>query len=397
MSFPELITLAIRAIVSNKLRSILTTLGIVIGVFAIIVLVSIGSGLQSYINDQITSLGSNILDVMPGGSGFGGGPFVSINKLTIQLGKKVQARLITTADTSPMVEAVANFKYKSVIDKGAYIIGTTSNYPKTIIKTKMVQGTFFTIGQEQSSTKVAVIGYSVYTKYFNGQRAVGQRMFIGNNQYTIVGVTDKIGSFLGIDRDNLAYIPIGAVKEQFGVDRLTEIAVNAKSPELIPIIKKQITDTLVKSNLTTDDFNIQTGQSLADTVANITNMLSLALGGIAAISLLVGGIGVANIMLVSVTERTKEIGLRKALGAKRNDILKQFLLEAVMLSVTGGIIGIILGMLVSVVIAILLVSTVTWWSVALAFSFSVAIGVIFGMAPAIRASKLSPIDALRYE
>jgi putative ABC transport system permease protein len=126
-------------------------------------------------------------------------------------------------------------------------------------------------------------------------------------------------------------------------------------------------------------------------------MLSLALGGIAAISLLVGGIGVANIMLVSVTERTKEIGLRKALGAKRNDILKQFLLEAVMLSVTGGIIGIILGMLVSVVIAILLVSTVTWWSVALAFSFSVAIGVIFGMAPAIRASKLSPIDALRYE
>jgi len=397
MNLTELITLSIRAIISNKLRSVLTTLGIVIGVFAIIVLVSIGSGLQSYINDQITSLGANILDVMPGSSSFGGGPFQSVNKLTVQIGKKVQNRLISTADVSPLTESMANFKYKNIVDKGAYIIGTTANYPKTIIRTKLTQGTFFTKGQEQSAAKVTVIGQSVYLKYFKGQNAVGKRMFIGSNIYTVVGVTDKIGSFLGIDRDNLAYIPIGTLKEQFGIDHLTEIAVNAKSQALIPIVRKQISDTLIKSNLTTDDFNIQTGQSIADTVSSITNMLSLALGGIAAISLLVGGIGVANIMLVSVTERTKEIGLRKALGAKRSDILKQFLLEAVMLSVTGGVIGIILGMGASIIIAILLVSTVTLWSILLAFGFSVAIGIIFGMAPAIRASKLSPIDALRYE
>ena len=179
---------------------------------------------------------------------------------------------------------------------------------------------------------------------------------------------------------------------------MSRIDIAANSPELIPLVIKQINQTLLKNlNLTTDDFSIETADSLESTISSITNVLSLALGGIAGISLLVGGIGVANIMLVSVTERTREIGLRKALGAKRNDILKQFLIEAVVLSVTGGIVGIALGMLVSVVIAILLVSTVTLWSVVLAFGFSVAVGIIFGMAPAIRASKLSPIDALRYE
>ena len=397
MNFEELITLAIKAIWGNKLRSFLTTLGITIGVFAIIVLVSIGSGLQSYINNEITSLGANIIDVLPGSnlSQAFGAP--GNNKLTVQLGKILQERLASTAQVSPIIETVANFKYKNVVDKNAYIAGTTGNYVKTIIRTKFAQGNFFTVGQEESGANVVVIGYSVYTKYFNGQRAIGKRMFIGDKLYTVVGVTEKLGTFLGVDSDNIAYIPIQAIQSQFGITRVTEIAVNANSQELVPIVKKQIKDILLKNNLTTDDFTVQTGQSLADAVANITNMLSLALGGIAAISLLVGGIGVANIMLVSVTERTKEIGLRKALGAKRSDILKQFLLEAVMLSVTGGIIGIILGMGASIVIAILLVSTVTPWSVFLAFGFSVAVGIIFGMAPAIRASKLSPIDALRYE
>jgi putative ABC transport system permease protein len=206
----------------------------------------------------------------------------------------------------------------------------------------------------------------------------------------------KLGSFAGIDEDNSAFISVEAASAQYGITSIARIDVAANNPDLLPVVIRQINETLLK-RLTKDDFTIETADSLSSTISSVTNMLSLALGGIAAISLLVGGIGVANIMLVSVTERTKEIGLRKALGAKRNDILKQFLLEAIMLSVTGGVVGIILGMGVSVIIAILLVSTVTLWSVLLAFGFSVAIGIIFGMAPAIRASKLSPIDALRYE
>lgn len=396
MNFEELITLAIKAIITNKLRSFLTTLGITIGVFAIIVLVSIGSGLQSYITKQVATLGPNIIDVIPGNSLMTAfGPGVQ-NKFTISLAKNLAEKLSSTAQVAPLAEILTSVKYKNVESKNVYAIGTTYAYPKAVVYGKTVLGRFFSQGQEQSGSKVTVIGYTIYTKYFKGKNPIGQKIFIGNEKYVIVGVAEKNGVSLGADHDNVAYIPIEAARSQFGVDRLMEIIVNANSENLTPIVKKQI-NTYLSKKLDKDEFSVQTGESLVATMANITNMLSLALGGIAAISLLVGGIGVANIMLVSVTERTKEIGLRKALGAKRNDILKQFLLEAVMLSVTGGIVGIVLGMGVSVIIAILLVSTVTPWSVILAFGFSVAIGIIFGMAPAIRASKLSPIDALRYE
>jgi len=394
MNLEELLTLSLKAIWGNKLRSFLTTLGIIIGVFSIIVLVSIGSGLQSYITNEISSLGSNVIFVLPGGSA-GLGSVLS-NKLTVQDSKNLERRMISTAKVAPELRQVETIKYKNVKDKGAFVIGTSSEYPKVVQTVKIVQGNFFTSGQESSGANVAVIGQSVYTKFFNGQNSIGKRIFLGNKLYTIVGVLGKIGSFAGVDADNNAIIPIEVASKQYGVNSIARIDVAANSPELLPVVTRQINQTLLK-RLTSDDYSIETADSLVATISNITNMLSLALGGIAGISLLVGGIGVANIMLVSVTERTREIGLRKALGAKRNDILKQFLIEAIMLSVTGGIVGIALGMLVSIVIAILLVSTVTLWSIVLAFGFSVAVGIIFGMAPAIRASKLSPIDALRYE
>jgi putative ABC transport system permease protein len=297
---------------------------------------------------------------------------------------------------APELRQIETIKFKNVKDKGAFVIGTSSDYPKVVQSVKIVQGNFFSAGQESSGANVAVIGQSVYTKFFNGQNSIGKRIFLGNKLYTIVGVLGKIGSFAGVDADNNAIIPIEVASQQYGVKSVARIDISSNTPELLPIVTRQINQVLLKT-LTSDDYSIQTADSLLATVSSVTNMLSLALGGIAGISLLVGGIGVANIMLVSVTERTREIGLRKALGAKRIDILKQFLIEAVVLSVTGGIMGIVLGMLVSIIIAIVLVSTVTWWSVALAFGFSVAIGIIFGVAPAIRASKLNPIDALRYE
>jgi len=394
MNFEELLTLAFRAIIGNKLRSFLTTLGITIGVFAIIVLVSIGSGLQSYITNQITSLGSNVIFVTPGGSG-GLGALLS-NKLSLQDWKNIQRKTISTAKSTPEIRQLDTLKYKNLKSKGAFVFGVSSSYPQVVATAKISEGSFFTAGQEQSGSNVVVIGQTVFVKLFKDQNAIGKRIFVGNKLYTIVGVFAKIGSFAGVDADNIAAIPVETASVQYGTTSVSRIDIAANNPDLLPIVLRQINQTLLKK-LTSDDYSIQTADSLSSTISSITGMLSLALGGIAAISLLVGGIGVANIMLVSVTERTKEIGLRKALGAKRNDILKQFLIEAIMLSVTGGVVGIILGMGVSIIIAILLVSTVTPWSVILAFGFSVAIGVIFGMAPAIRASKLSPIDALRYE
>ena len=394
MNLEELLLLSLKAIWGNKLRSFLTTLGITIGVFAIIVLVSIGSGLQSYITSQISSLGSNVIFVLPGGSG-GLGALLS-NKLSLQDWKNIQRKTISTAKSTPEIRQLETLKYKNLKSKGAFVFGVSSSYPEVVATAKIAQGNFFTAGQEQSGSNVTVIGQTVVNKLFKGQNAIGKRIFIGNKLYTIVGVFAKIGSIAGVDADNLAAIPVETASVQYGTKSVSRIDIAANNPDFLPIVLRQINQTLLKT-LTSDDYSIQTADSLESTISNITNMLSLALGGIAAISLLVGGIGVANIMLVSVTERTKEIGLRKALGAKRNDILKQFLIEAVMLSVTGGVVGIVLGMLVSIVIAILLVSTVTLWSVILAFGFSVAVGIIFGMAPAIRASKLSPIDALRYE
>jgi len=394
MNTEELITLSLRAIWGNKLRSFLTTLGITIGVFAIIVLVSIGSGLQSYITNQISSLGSNVIFVTPGESG-GIGALLS-NKLSLQDWKNIQRKTLLTAKSTPEIRQLETLKYKTLRSKGAFVFGVSSSYPEVVTTAKMAQGNFFTAGQEQSGSNVTVIGQSVYNKFFPGQAAIGKRIFVGNKLYTVIGVFAKIGTFAGVDADNIAVIPVETASIQYGTTSVSRIDVAANNPDLLPIVIRQINQTLLR-RISSDDYSIQTADSLVSTISSITNVLSLALGGIAGISLLVGGIGVANIMLVSVTERTREIGLRKALGAKRNDILKQFLIEAVTLSVTGGVIGIMLGMLVSVIIAILLVSTVTIWSVALAFGFSVAVGVIFGMAPAIRASKLNPIDALRYE
>lgn len=395
MNFEELFTLSLKAIWGNKMRSFLTTLGIIIGVFSIIVLISIGTGLQSYINKQIAAFGPNLIDVIPGNMNSMAGMAGSMTeKLTMQDAKNLKRKLLNTAKVAPLIEQVANLKYKNIEDKNAFIMGTTAEYPLVAQNTKIKNGSFFTRGQENS--KVAVIGPTVIKKLFNDKNPLGKKIFVGNSTYTVIGTTEKLGSMLGMDMDNAVYIPIEVIRQQFGSTTIREIVIAANSKELVPIVRKQTKEVLLK-RLSEDEFSVETSESISSTVGNITGMLSVALGGIAAISLLVGGIGVANIMLVSVTERTKEIGLRKALGAKRRDILLQFLIEAVMISITGGIVGIILGMAASIIIAIVLVSSVTLWSVLLAFCFSVAIGIIFGMAPAIRASKLSPIDALRYE
>lgn len=396
MDILELLKLSWQSLLANKLRSILTTLGIIIGVFSIILLVSLGSGLQNYITGQISSLGSNLIFVIPGAPGGGRGVGgVVTNKLLLSDATNLQNKLRSVAIVTGFVQQVTNVKYRNKTDKSVTLAGASYNYPQ-VVNVDITQGTFFTQSQERSGNKVAVIGLTVLDKLFPGENPIGKTITVGSGRYTVIGVLAKRGSVFGIDQDNVVGIPISVALRQFGITNISTIYIRAKDTSLVSFVEKQTTRILLQ-RLSTDDFNLQTQESALSTVTNITNILSAALGGIAAISLLVGGIGVANIMLVSVTERTREIGLRKALGAQRSDILKQFLLEAVILSVSGGIVGIALGLAASFALSLIFVSSVTPWSIFLAFSFSVLVGVVFGMAPAIKASKLSPIEALRYE
>jgi putative ABC transport system permease protein len=397
MDFKELLSLSWKAIAANKLRSFLTTLGIIIGVFAIILLVSIGTGLQKYITDQITGFGANNVYLIPGRVGGARTPGgVATNKLLLSDAQNLSTKLKNLAIVAPVVSQPVNIKYQNKQDKGASVFGTVSDYPKTDKNVKIAQGSFFSQGQEKSGAKVAVIGQTVVNNLFQDKNIIGKRIFIGSNVYTVIGVLVKRGSVFGLDQDNVVVIPIIAAQSQFGITNVNSVYISVFDANKVNYVINLANKVLLK-RLTADDYTLQAAESSLELVKNITNILSIALGGIAAISLLVGGIGVANIMLVSVTERTREIGLRKALGAKRIDILKQFLLEAVIISLSGGFIGIVLGLFASYILSLFLVSEVTPFSIILAFGFSVAIGIIFGMAPAIRASKLSPIDALRYE
>lgn len=397
MDTRELITLALKSLSANKLRSFLTTLGVIIGVFAIILLVSLGTGLQAYITNQIQGFGSNLIFVIPGRLGGARTPGgVVSNKLLVQDAANIQLKIQGLANVAPVIQKTSSLKYKNRENKGASVLGTTANYTETVKNAVIEQGRYFTLSQERSGAKVTVIGQTIKENLFANDDPIGKRLFISNNIYTVIGTLKKRGALFGIDQDNTAIIPLSAARKQFGLSQVNAIYVSAANEGQIPFISAQIKKVLSR-RLTEDDFTIQTAESGLEIVTNVTNILSLALGGIAAISLVVGGIGVANIMLVSVTERTREIGLRKALGAKRIDILKQFLLEAVFLSLTGGVIGIILGIGASLILARFFVSVVTPWSIFVAFGFSVAVGIIFGMAPAIRASRLSPIEALRYE
>ncbi len=398
MNYGVTIRLAITAIMANKVRAFLTMLGIMIGVLSVILLTALVSGLKTTITGQIGGLGSNLIYVIPGKLGGGRGPGgVQVNRLTTQHATDLKNKLQGDADVSAVVQKVETVKNTNKSSKDATIFGVEANFPNVIQALKVKDGRFFETAEAEAGKRVAVIGPTVVKNlYPNDQSPLGKTVQVDNLKYIVIGVTESRGSIFGQDQDNVVSIPLVSAQKQFGITNLNTIYVNAKSPALVPVVKQKTIDTLSKT-LSQDDFSVLDQEQTLATVNQITGILTLGLGGIAAISLIVGGIGIMNIMLVSVTERTREIGLRKALGAKPADIRNQFLVEAIILSGLGGIIGILLGIGLSFLINAFIQTTITLWSVILSFSFSMIVGIIFGVAPAIRASRLDPITALRYE
>jgi len=404
MDFKEIIKIALEALRANKTRSGLTMLGIVIGVTSVILLISIGSGLKTYITEQLEGLGADALFAIPGefeieaGGGGGGGGMpgagASASKFTFNHLKQLQSEGKTIKAVMAYTEnnGMMRYKGKSLLTQ---VAGVGPEYQE-VRNQKVAHGSFFTLSQYNTAKKVAVIGQTVADDLFGQEDSVGKKLTISDQRYTVLGILEEKGAFGGVDMDKQVFIPATTAMRQFDMEYIQSLWIQSLNSETIPETKKEV-ETILLKTLDDEDFSILDTKSILSVVSSVLGVLTVALGGIAAISLVVGGIGIMNIMLVSVTERTREIGLRKAIGATPKNILIQFIIEAVVLSFVGGAVGILLGIGGAFLIGRFFTTTVTFWSIALAFGVSSLIGVIFGVAPAYKASKLNPIDALRYE
>jgi putative ABC transport system permease protein len=397
--------IAIKAILINKTRSFLTMLGVIIGVGSVVLLTSIGTGLQAYVAEQFVNLGTNTLYVVPGNPFGEDGGFGNQEQAFLEsAAPKLKIRHFDTilrnhrdliADGFPAGVGVAKAKYRST-SKKVTLYGVTNSF-ETVNNTKAVAGRWFSDTEDASGDRVIVLGAKIATELFGKVDPVNRKITIDGQSYKVTGVLEaKGGGFGGPSFDNYVYIPLDTLFDNFDTQLIDNFTFKARDPNKIAEAKTAIETTLLKE-LEEDQFTVVDQTELLRTINGILSVLTAGLGGIAAISLVVGGIGIMNIMLVSVTERTREIGLRKALGATPNLILLQFLIEAALLSVIGGLIGLIIAYLGSLAIQAYFPARVTPQAVMLAFGVSTAVGLIFGAAPARRAAKLSPIEALRYE
>ncbi|NLO07128.1 MAG: FtsX-like permease family protein [candidate division WS1 bacterium] len=397
MSFAEAIRSALVSLLANKTRSFLTMLGVIIGVAAVLIVVAIGEGLKTDTLNRIRSMGTNLITIVPGG---GRGADRRPGRLTEDDFKALKANIKHVKLLAPVVQTNATAKYRNLSHK-TQVVGTTAEWAEAMAFT-VEHGRFITLTEERARTRVAVLGQEVVNELFYGRPLVGEFIRIQGVPFEVIGILQEKGGGWG-DPDNQIVIPISTARQRLvGGAEFSRIYASAVNENVVPDAIESIKRTLYRLHRVdeiTEDFRIRDQTEMLATMTETTGQLTTFVSGIALVSLLVGGVGIMNIMLVSVAERTREIGIRKAVGARRRDILSQFLIEAVMLSLIGGLIGIGIGFAVSRTLG----STLGWetvvplWSILLSCAFSGAVGVFFGWYPAQKAAALDPIECLRYE
>ena len=392
MKLAEAWRVAMSALVANRMRSGLTMLGMVIGVGAVVILVALGTGTKNMVEAQVEGLGSNLLIVVPGQVNFNAAPAVSrMDNQDLDAMIKVvgdRERITATLTSGETVRAGNESTFTTVN-------GVMESTPKVFLR-GLRTGIYLSRTDVETGRRVTVLGSLVAQRLFGERDAVGQQITIAGVRFRVIGVFAPLGQSLGVDRDNEVHIPLTTAQRLFGTGRVDAFAVKAPDRETIDRLGDQLLGELKRRHPDTE-FSAVTQEQILGVLGNILGILTTVLAAIAGISLLVGGVGVSNIMLVSVRERTKEIGLRKAVGARPRDIGMQFLLEAVLLTTVGGVGGTVLGVSAALLTAALspVPAAITWWSMVLAFGVSAGVGIIFGVVPAQRAGRLDPVVALR--